>query len=84
MVGSELVWAAEGLAATDGHTDSPVSLFPQHKHSNTRAQVELILWDGYCHGEFLLTPCLHGPLAKAVRRQEKALGLASPSPSPSS
>lgn len=65
-----------------GRLISPVSLFPQHKHSNTCVQVELILWDGCCHGEFLLAPCLHGPIAKAIHRQEKALGLASPSPSP--
>ena len=49
---------------------------PQNLPLHTHAQVEVILWDGFCHAEFLLAPCLHRSLARAIHKQERGLGLA--------
>ena len=45
-----------------------------------RTQVEVIIWDGFCHAEFLLAPCLHRSFVRAIAKQERALGLAASAP----
>lgn len=57
----------------------PTSFIHTYTHKHTQ-QVEVILWDGCCHGEFVLAPCLHRSLARAIGKQERALGLGPPSP----